>query len=149
MAPVPDGVYRFQDQLGFLSVQAPAPGSPVLVTPDPGGYGPPPVWQIRNNDDGTVMIRAAFGPPLFLGYPGAPQPMMPVIASPEPTRWELRPGFDDEHIVIAVPANLTPDDEDGLVVDLGLMRMFPPRTALMTSQPDNPAQNWYLDNLGG
>ena len=75
--------------------------------------------------------------------------MTPVIAGPRPTSWELRPGFDDGHVIIAVPAGLTPDDKDGLVVDLGLMRMFPPRTALMPFQPDNPAQNWYLENLGG
>ena len=75
--------------------------------------------------------------------------MMPVIATPRPTPWELRPGLDDQHVVIAVPASLTPDDKDGLVVDLGPMRMFPARTALLPFQSDNPAQNWYLDNMGG
>jgi hypothetical protein len=149
MAPVPDGVYRFQDQLGLLSLWDPVPGSPVVVAPPYGGYGPPPVWQIRNNNDGTVMIRVAFGLPLFLSYPDDPQPLMPVIATPRPTPWELRPGSDDGHVVIAVPASLTPDDKDGLVVDLGPLRMFPPRTALMTFEPDNSAQNWYLDNMGG
>src|SRR5258708_26625782 len=125
MAPVPDGVYRSQDQLGLLPPQAPAPGPPVIVAPPYGGYAPPPVWRIQNNDDGTVMIRAAFGPPLFLSYPADPQPMTPVIAGPRPTRWELRPGFDDGHVIIAVPADLTPDDKDGLVVDLRPLRMFP------------------------
>ena len=67
MAPVPDGVYRFQDQLGLLSLQVPGPGSPVIVAPP--GYGPPPFWQIQNKDDDTVVIRAAFGPPLFLITP--------------------------------------------------------------------------------
>ena len=145
MAAVPDGIYRFQDQLGLLALLDPSPGCPAIVAPP--GFGLPPVWQIESNDDSTVMVRAAFGPRIFLSYPGNPQLGMPVIASPRPTPWELRSGFDDQHVVIAVPASLTPD-EDGLVVDIGPMRMFPARTALQAFQSDNPAQNWYLDNMG-
>ncbi|WP_194908757.1 hypothetical protein [Catenulispora rubra] len=146
MAPVPDGVYRFDDHMGYLAIRDTSPESPVVVS---SGYSLPPVWQIKNEDDGTLTVWSTLqGLRMYLSYAGGPRVATLLVSGAQPTRWELRPGFDEYHVVIAVPARLlAPEDKDGLAVDLGRARSYPPETALMRLDPENDVQNWRLVRL--
>lgn len=149
MDSVPDGNYRFSEHGGYLAFLRDAPSSPVVLST---GVGLPPIWKIKNEGDGTVTIWSHLeGLKMHMSYDGAPKHEAPLIAGVEKdkaTRWELRPGYDDYHVLIAVPAGLlSPDDKDGLVVDLGRARTLPTPAALMRLNPEDDAQNWRLGRM--
>ena len=145
MALVSNGTYQFRDQdnIGYLVIRDPAPGSPVVVSRD--GLLPP-VWQIKNEDDGTVTIWTEFkGRRMYLSCAGDPRVAAPLVYGMEPRRWDLRPGTDEDYVVIAVPARLLgPGDKDGLAVDLPQADAYPPPAVLERLSPEKDTQNWFL-----
>ncbi|MEZ0107899.1 hypothetical protein ABH920_001891 [Catenulispora sp. EB89] len=145
MALVSNGAYRFldQDHIGSLVIRDPAPGSPVIVSR---GSLLPPIWQVRNEDDGTVTIWTEFqGLRMYLSCAGDPRVAAPLVYGMEPRRWDLRPGSDEDFVIIAVPARLLgPGDKDGLAVDLPQADTYPPPAMLARLDREKDTQNWFL-----
>jgi len=138
MAAVPSGHYAIQNQIGVLCAEYARPGSKVYV-------GQPntaevPIWRTIDTTDGTmVIIRTRSGlDELYLGYPADPQPGSSLVVASRPALWELRSGIDDAHLLVAVPAAQTSDNNDGLVVGIGRARSG----VLATYDPKDDNQSW-------
>ncbi|WP_328915900.1 MULTISPECIES: hypothetical protein [unclassified Streptomyces] len=139
-AAVPSGVYaitRPRDQLLTLD----NPDGPVIVLPPVGQPGVQE-WEVRSLPNGNVTLRN-LREGTFAGYEGDPYPNRPVIGRRTPTEWALRQSAVPFAFHVVVPGG--PVDGVELVLDLSLLLIYPPRTALRPIEPTNQGQTWRFE----
>lgn len=136
-AVVPSGVYSIskpQDQLLTLERSE----GPVVVLPPVGQPGIQE-WEVRSLPNGNVTLRN-LERGTYAGFEGAPHVNTPVVGRPEPTEWVLRQSAEPFAFHVVVPGG--PVDGAELVLDLSLLLIYPPRTALRPWDPYDQRQTW-------
>lgn len=139
-APVPPGVYAIskpRDQLLTLE----APEGPVIVLPPIGEPGVQE-WSLRSLSNGNVTLQN-LREGTYAGYEGAPQVNKPVVGRPTPTEWVLRQSAEPFAFHVVVPGG--PIDGIELALDLSLLLIYPPRTALRPYRPEDQRQAWRFE----
>ncbi|MGW1781759.1 hypothetical protein ACWCQQ_21805 [Streptomyces sp. NPDC002143] len=140
MAPIPNGPYgisrRNEQLLTLLDDKAPA-----VVLPPTGQPGEQE-WHIEalSNDNVTIMnLRHE----TYLSFDGVPEINKMLRGSSQATEWQLRQSAEPHTFHIVVPGG--PIDGVELTVDLSLLRIFPPMTALRPLEPENLQQAWRFE----
>ncbi|MEV0372920.1 hypothetical protein AB0I10_24370 [Streptomyces sp. NPDC050636] len=144
MEPVPNGVCaiaRPGEQLLTLQGGSPPPGTPVALLRPTGNPGEQE-WRVAGLGNGTCTIRS-LSSETYLGFEGEPEPNKPIRGFPEPCEWALHRSSSPRTLYIAVPGS--PIDGPEFVVDLSLLKIFPPRIALRPLDVDNPHQAWTFE----
>jgi hypothetical protein len=96
-------------------------------------------WEMLPAPNGTVFLRN-IGEGTYLGYEGAPHINKLVAGRPDPVGWELRDGVESGTYHVVVPGD--PVDGVELALDLGLLLVYPPRTALRPLEDGSGRQAW-------
>ncbi|MFF2040504.1 hypothetical protein ACFVVX_08770 [Kitasatospora sp. NPDC058170] len=137
MAPVPNGVYAIGKPEEQLLTLMGAKEFVVLLPPtgNPGDQE----WQVEALDNGNVRIRS-LRHETFLGYDEDPIVNAQVKGSAEPREWALYQAAEPFTFHVVVPGG--PIDGVELALDLSLLRIFPPRTALRPLDVDDQQQAW-------
>jgi hypothetical protein len=142
MASIPNGVYtlgKFQEQALTLFGGLSEPRTQAVVLPDE--RRAEQQWQLESTgSNGTVTIKNIMGGS-FLGHDGDPNVNEMVFGYGQPREWELRP-TERGRFHIVVPGG--PVDGSELVLDLSLLRIYPPMVALRPLQAENVDQTWMF-----
>ncbi|KAK9760932.1 hypothetical protein K7432_014565 [Basidiobolus ranarum] len=129
---VPQGVYsieRPQNQL--ITARESRPTSPAFLLP-PTGNPSEQEFEISRNLDGTVSIRNIRSG-LYLSSKNVVNSL--ITLETQPKSWTLAQGVEPSNYVILLPGG--PVDGQVLVIDMSLLRIFPPRLALRPFNPEN------------
>lgn len=78
----------------------------------------------------------------FMSYEGSPGVNKPVVGCSDEREWLLYPSTEPSKFFVVVPGG--PIEGNELALDLSLLRIFPPRTALRPLQIADVAQAWYF-----
>ncbi|MFD5916675.1 hypothetical protein ACFVYP_01620 [Kitasatospora sp. NPDC058201] len=136
-APVPDGVYAIgkpEEQL--LTLQEAKEF--VVVLPSTGGPGEQE-WEVAAQSNGNVVVKnLRHGS--FLGLEGRPEVNQQVVGAAEPFEWVLYQAAEPYSFHVVLPGG--PVDGEELALDLSVLRIFPPRTALRPLDVEDQAQTW-------
>ncbi|MFE4515431.1 hypothetical protein ACFRMQ_14710 [Kitasatospora sp. NPDC056783] len=144
MAPVPNGVYAItkpNEQLLTLLGGASRPGSQVVLLPPTGQPGEQE-WEVAGLGNGNVTIKNLRSQ-TYLSFDGEPEVNKLLGGFAEPRQWVLRQSSEHFTFHIVVPGG--PIDGSELVVDLSLLRIYPPLTALRPIQPQDVEQAWHFE----
>lgn len=136
-APVPPGVYAItkpHDRLLTLDDRE----GPVIVLPPDGEPGFQE-WQLESLSNGNVTLRnLRHG--TYASYEGDPSVNKLVVGRPTPTEWALYQSAEPRRFHVVVPGG--PIDGTELALDLSLLLIYPPRTALRPLRLDDRDQAW-------
>ncbi|MFJ3519868.1 RICIN domain-containing protein [Streptomyces sp. NPDC090131] len=141
MAPVPNGAYmitRPGEQLLTMEGGSSEPKTPVVLLPPTGNPGEQE-WQLKELSNGNYTIRNIRSG-TYLSFDSDPEPNKPVVGFPEPREWALYQSAQPHTFHVVVPGGPVSGTE--LALDLSLLRIFPPRTALRPLDPSNQRQAW-------
>ncbi|WP_405014869.1 hypothetical protein [Kitasatospora sp. NBC_01539] len=139
MAPIPNGTYGIvkygEQHLTLQDAKAPA----VLLPPT--GQPGEQEWQVESLSNSNVTIRN-LRHETYLSYDGVPEINKMLRGSSQATEWQLRQSAQPQTFHIVVPGG--PVDGVELTVDLSLLRIFPPMTALRPLEPQDVRQAWQF-----
>lgn len=141
MAPVPSGPYQITrpgEQLLTLEDGSSEPKTPVVLLPPTGTPGEQE-WQVEVLGNGNVTIRNLRGG-TYLAFDGDAEVNKPVAGFPEAREWALYQSAEPFTFHVVVPGG--PVDGVELALDLGLLRIFPPRIALRPLDVNEHRQAW-------
>ncbi|MBP0454513.1 hypothetical protein J5Y04_34040 [Kitasatospora sp. RG8] len=137
MAPIPNGPYGIAKRgEQYLTLQDEK--APVVVLPPTGQPGEQE-WHVEGLSNGNVTIKS-LRHGTYLSFDGVPEINKMLRGSSQATEWQLRQSAEPFMFHVVVPGG--PVDGVELVVDLSLLRIFPPMTALRPLEPDNLGQAW-------
>ncbi|WP_371501130.1 hypothetical protein OG871_30060 [Kitasatospora sp. NBC_00374] len=140
MAPIPNGPYGIAKRNEqFLTLQEEK--APAVVLPPTGQPGEQE-WHVEGLPNGNVTIRN-LRQETFLSFDGVPEVNKMLRGSSQATEWQLRQSAEPRMFHIVVPGG--PVDGVELTVDLSLLRIFPPMTALRPLEPTNIGQAWMFE----
>ncbi|KAK9761549.1 hypothetical protein K7432_013474 [Basidiobolus ranarum] len=129
---VPNGVYSIvRPQSQLITAQEGSPTSPASLLPPTGNPGEQE-FEISRNLDGTVSIQNIRSR-LYLSSKNVVNSL--ITLETQPKSWILSPGIGPSNYVIRLPGG--PVDGQILVIDISLLRIFPPRLALRPFSPEN------------
>jgi len=137
----PNGVYAISkqgEQLLTLEGGSAQPGTPVFLLPPTGQPGEQE-WIVEVKPGSICTIRNLRSN-TYVSYDGRPEENKPIEGYPEAREWVLQPTPEPFSFLVVVPGG--PIDGRELVLDLSLLRIFPPRTALRPKEGDDMRQAW-------
>ncbi|MFE4600760.1 hypothetical protein ACFRKE_07855 [Kitasatospora indigofera] len=139
-APIPNGPYgiakRGEQLLTLNDSKAPA-----VVLPPTGQPGEQE-WHVESLSNGNVTIKnLRHG--TYLSFDGVPEINKMLRGSSQATEWQLRQSAEPRTFHVVVPGG--PVDGVELAVDLSLLRIFPPMTALRPLEPERLDQAWRFE----
>lgn len=140
MAPIPNGTYgiaKRQEQCLTL----PDAKAPAVVLPPTGQPGEQE-WQVEGLSNGNVTIKN-LRHDTYLSFDGMPEINNMLRGSSQATEWRLQQSAAPFTFHIVVPGG--PVDGIELAVDLSLLRIFPPMTALRPLDPTSQDQAWRFE----
>ncbi|KAK9679746.1 hypothetical protein K7432_016172 [Basidiobolus ranarum] len=137
---LPIGVYVIaRPQVQLITASERQPESIATLLPPTGNLGDQE-FEIINNPDRTVHIRNIESR-LYLSSKNEPNAL--ITLETQPKRWSLIPGTKPSYYIIQLPGS--PVDGQILVIDLSLLKIFPPRLALRPlRQNDVSAQQFQF-----
>ncbi|MFE3110066.1 hypothetical protein ACFXKJ_26165 [Kitasatospora indigofera] len=139
-APIPNGPYgiakRGEQLLTLNDSKAPA-----VVLPPTGQPGEQE-WHVESLSNGNVTIRN-LRHETYLSFDGVPEINKMLRGSSQATEWQLRQSAEPQTFHVVVPGG--PVDGVELAVDLSLLRIFPPMTALRPLEPERLDQAWRFE----
>ncbi|MFJ8335546.1 hypothetical protein [Streptomyces sp. NPDC094437] len=142
-APLRPGIYaltRPHDQ--FLSLEGGR--EHVVLLPSVGLPGVQE-WQVQARSDGTVTLKnVRHG--TYIGYEDKPRANQLIVAGDMPKAWALRLGAEPSAFHVVVPGGPVGGSE--LALDLSLLMLYPPRTALRPYRRTDQRQTWRFDFHG-
>ncbi|WP_327673930.1 hypothetical protein [Kitasatospora sp. NBC_00458] len=137
-APVPNGVYaigRPEEQLLTLQESKES----VVVLPPTGQPGEQE-WEVEGQSNGYVVIKnLRHGS--YLGLQGPPEENQQVVGATEAFEWVLYQAAEPQSFHVVVPGGPVYGGEE-LALDLSVLHIFPPRTALRPLDVADQAQAW-------
>ncbi|WP_457031725.1 hypothetical protein [Kitasatospora sp. P5_F3] len=140
MAPIPNGIYgitKQNEQLLTLTEDK----SPAVILPPTGEPGNQE-WQVESLPNGNVTVRN-LRYETYLSYDGVPEVNKMLRGSSQATEWRLQQSAQPFTFHLVVPGG--PVDGTELAVDLSLLRIFPPMTALRPLDPADLRQAWRFE----
>ncbi|MFD7983225.1 hypothetical protein ACFV4M_07585 [Kitasatospora indigofera] len=139
-APIPNGPYgiakRGEQLLTLNDSKAPA-----VVLPPTGQPGEQE-WHVEGLSNGNVTIKN-LRHETYLSFDGVPEINKMLRGSSQATEWQLRQSAEPQTFHVVVPGG--PVDGVELAVDLSLLRIFPPMTALRPLEPERLDQAWRFE----
>ncbi|MFC5661463.1 hypothetical protein ACFP3U_00550 [Kitasatospora misakiensis] len=132
-----DGVYAIAKPNEQLLTLEEAKDFVVLLPPtgEPGGQE----WEVTGSDNGYVVIKnLRHGS--YVGPDGPVEENQLVRGVEEPFEWALYPSAEPFTFHVVVPGG--PVDGEELALDLSVLDIFPPRTALRPLNVRDQAQAW-------
>ncbi|GHH75963.1 hypothetical protein GCM10018781_46100 [Kitasatospora indigofera] len=139
-APIPNGPYgiakRGEQLLTLNDSKAPA-----VVLPPTGQPGEQE-WHVESLSNGNVTIKN-LRHETYLSFDGVPEINKMLRGSSQATEWQLRQSAAPQTFHVVVPGG--PVDGVELAVDLSLLRIFPPMTALRPLEPERLDQAWRFE----
>ncbi|WP_457029707.1 hypothetical protein [Kitasatospora sp. P5_F3] len=140
MAPVPNGVYAITKPGEQLLTLQEGKGDAVILPPtgEPGEQD----WQVEALGNGNIHIRN-LKDGTYLGYDDEPNVNAPVKGSPETREWALYQSAQPFTFHVVIPGG--PIDGVELALDVSLLRIFPPRTALRPLEVGDQRQAWRFE----
>ncbi|MET8702967.1 hypothetical protein ABZW10_29510 [Kitasatospora sp. NPDC004723] len=140
MAPVHNGVYAIAkptEQL--LTLQA---SKEFVVVLNPTGEPGEQEWEVTARDNGNVVIRnLRHGD--HVGLDGPPEVNQQVRGTEEAFEWALYQAAERSSFHVVVPGG--PVDGQELALDLSVLDIFPPRTALRPLEVQDQRQAWLFE----
>lgn len=140
---VPNGTWvitRPGEQMLTMEGGVSEPKTPVVLLPPTGSPGEQE-WQLENLGNGNCVMRNVSSG-TYLSFDTDPEVNKPVAGFPEAREWVLYQGERPHAFHIVVPGG--PVDGYELALDLGLLRIFPPRLALRPLEIGNARQAWMF-----
>ncbi|KAF9176066.1 hypothetical protein BGZ50_001941 [Haplosporangium sp. Z 11] len=115
--------------------------SMIVVLHEGGGFPGLQGWDVINNDDGTILIKAP-GKDLYLSNQGDDNEVhyhQPLTLEETKSKWRLSPVGEGNRYTIE---HLERIDGNTAVIAVGLLRIFPPHVNLLTKRGGDPSQSW-------
>ncbi|KAF9177726.1 hypothetical protein BGZ51_008444 [Haplosporangium sp. Z 767] len=142
MASLPNGRYKIEHRDGrVLTSMGEQDNSMMVLIPEGSGFPGQQEWDVINNDDGTILIKAP-GKNLYLSNQGDDNEVkfhQPLTLEETKSKWRLSPVEEGNRYTIE---HLEYIDGNTAVIDTGLLRIFPPHVNLMIKHGDDYGQSW-------
>lgn len=99
-------------------------------------------WQVEALSNGNITVKnLQYG--TYVSYDGVPEVNKMLRGSSQATEWRLQQSVEPRTFHLVVPGG--PVDGVELAVDLSLLRIFPPMTALRPLEPGDVRQAWRFE----
>jgi hypothetical protein len=137
-----DGIYRISKRDGNdLTILSDSTDAPLALLPP--GEPSEQEWELKTHpEDRTVSFRNAKSG-LFAGVQ-TPSSHGHAILSQNGQSWVLEEAEGGEGVYIRLPEK---DSADELVLELSMLRIFPPRVALQNKRHGDWQQTWRFEKL--